>query len=1027
VSDHARGACDRRPAGGRAGWRGLAVGLLLIGCAAPVAAAGRLVLNFNPGWRFVKADPAGAAEPGFDDRGWAVVSLPHTFNDVDTFDDWSTPGHRGEQIQWSGRTWYRKTFRAPEGWRGRRVFIEFEGARQLAEVFLNGRRLGVSKTGFTPFGFELTPWLRGDGQPNVLAVMCDNRFMSDPVGDASSPTLAQLSARVNDLIPESLEELRADQIPWNNPHWHPAHGGLYRNVRVIVTSPVHVSLPLYSFLQTAGPYVYATGISSAAAEVHVEVPVENATQLPVAARVEARVSDASGRAMLSVAGSVQLAAGGRAAASLHGTVTQPRLWEPAYPHLYRVVCTVRVGAAVVDSVDVSFGIRAIRWDTARGLTLNGHPLALHGWGQKPTDEWPGLGAALPDWLHDYTLRLMKEAGGNFVRWGHAAAGSAQIASSDRLGLIVDQPGVDGESDTRGAAWALRASAFRDVLVYFRNAPSIFIWEGGNQKVSRGHAHELRGLMDTWDPHGGRAYAHRRADATTAEVMDLQIGTEGGRESTSLPVVEGEYDREESPRRVWDSASPPSFGYPEAKGQTYQLTSEQFAVNQVAHYVTKLLVPGHSGGANWIFSDSTSGGRVSVEVARASGEVDGVRLPKEAYYVCAAMFLGEPRVQIVGHWSYPAGTVKPVYVVAAADEVELFVNGTSLGRRTPADRFVFTFPSVAWQAGAIRAVAYRAGTVVASQVKQTAGPAVRLRMSPLTAPGGLRADGSDVALFDVEAVDAAGRRVPTAQARVDFVLTGPAVWRGGYNSGKVDSISHPYLDLEAGVARVSVRSGRVAGRVVLHAVSPGLASAEAVVVSSALDVTNGFSAVAPATGQVTLPAVVPAWHFGVVPEGAPSSATSAVEMVGRHIRSLSYSGPAVSRVHVETAAREGALVYVDADIRFGGLPAFLVGADWIQAAERDSLYGAVDLMEVAVAGGRAVWVAHDDRLARPAWLIRGFRATGATLSVGGQPMSVFERRVESDASLTLGANSESTAPTPARMYVVFVGAVGVRHQ
>jgi beta-galactosidase len=159
-------------------------------------------------------------------------------------------------------------------------------------------------------------------------------------------------------------------------------------------------------------------------------------------------------------------------------------------------------------------------------------------------------------------------------------------------------------------------------------------------------------MDRYDPHGGRAYAHRRADHVTAEFMDIGIGTGP---QIAAPPSSRRHNREESPRRVWDDASPPRFGYPEAKGQTYQLTSEQFAVNQVAQYVKKLGAPGHSGGANWIFSDSTSGGRVAVEVARASGEVDGVRLPKEAYFAVAAMFRDAACVHIIGHWTYPAGT------------------------------------------------------------------------------------------------------------------------------------------------------------------------------------------------------------------------------------------------------------------------------------------------------------------------------------------------------------------------------------
>jgi beta-galactosidase len=533
-------------------------------------------------------------------------------------------------------------------------------------------------------------------------------------------------------------------------------------------------------------------------------------------------------------------------------VAHPRFWEPDDPHLYRVTCTLLVDHVRIDSTDAPLGIRVLRWNASTGLALNGRPLKLHGWGQRPTDEWPGLGAALPDWLHEFTLRLMKEAGGNFLRWGHSAAGAAQIAASDRLGIIVDQPGVDGESDTRGAAWTLRASAFRDLVLYFRNNPSILIWEGGNQKVSREHARELRAIVDRYDPHGGRVYAHRRADQVTADVMDVGIGTEGGREIAALPVLEGEYDREESPRRVWDDASPPRFGYPEAKGQTYQLTSEQFAVNQVAQYVNKLGVPGHSGGANWIFSDSTSGGRVAVEVARASGEVDGVRLPKEAYFAVAAMFRNDPRVHIIGHWTYPAATRKTVYVVSNAEEVELLVNGTSVGRAKPTDRYLFTFADVRWQPGEIKAVARSGGEVVATQTKRTAGAPVALRVTAITAPGGLRADGSDIALFDVEAVDARGERCPTVETRVDFTTKGPGVWRGGYNSGKIDSINNRYLDLEAGIARVSVRATRSPGVISVRATSPGLRTGEASVTASAFGAEEGTSMLMPAVAQVALP-------------------------------------------------------------------------------------------------------------------------------------------------------------------------------
>jgi beta-galactosidase len=239
--------------------RSVLPGCFLLAGAGVAMAGERLTLNFNPDWKFLKADPGvAAAAPGFDDRSWTAVSAPHTYNDTDTFDHWSDHGMAGERDQWGGRTWYRKTFSLPPFFRDRRVYLEFEGVRQVAEVYLNGHYLGASKNGFVPFGFDLTPFLRPDGGPNVLAVMCDNRFMKDPVGDNNN--LGKISEEMNAAIPDDVDQIQADQIPWNNPRWHPPHGGIYRNVFLHVTDPLHISLPLYDFLQTAGPYIYATGI-----------------------------------------------------------------------------------------------------------------------------------------------------------------------------------------------------------------------------------------------------------------------------------------------------------------------------------------------------------------------------------------------------------------------------------------------------------------------------------------------------------------------------------------------------------------------------------------------------------------------------------------------------------------------------------------------------------------------------------------------------------------------------------------------
>jgi len=841
------------------------------------------------------------------------------------------------------------------------------------------------------------------------------------INPTPSSNLAAVQSKFNSTIPDTIEELQAYQIPWNNPHWHPAHGGIYRNVRLYVLDALHISLPLYSFLQTAGPYVYANEISAESARVNVEVPIENSRRTGEKVELVAQIFDRKGAAVLTMRHEVDVVAGASAKFSLSGVLPKPELWESDYPYLYRVVCALKVNGQTVDSTEIPLGIRTVKWTNDKGLFVNGHHEKLHGWGQKPTDEWPGLGTAQPDWMHFYTLNLMKEAGANWVRWGHCAAGPEMIDACDQLGIMVEQPGVDGESDTVRAAWKLRASAFRDMIIYYRNNPAILIWEGGNQKVTREHAAELHGYMEAYDPHGGRAYAHRRADEVDGEFMNVCIGTEGGWELKNLPVVEGEYDRQESPRRIWDNFSPPTFGYAVAKGRSdYVLTSEEYAVNQMGEYLKKVGMPEHSGGANWIFSDTTSGGRDAAEVDRAGGEVDGVRLPKEAYYVCRAMFdARDPQVHIIGHWTYPAGTKKTIYVASNCERVELFVNGKSLGfgKPSPDGPYIFIYGNVTWEPGEIKAVGLNERKIAATHTLRTAGPAVALRMTAIANPnGGWRADGSDILLIDVEAVDAQGERCPTFQQRVDFETKGEGIWRGGYNSGKTNSINNTFLDLECGINRVAVRATRTAGKITVKATCQGLKPATLSVKSAVFKTAGGFATELPVMPVTSLPAMRPvitsAWD-------QPQMREQKAVRAGKFITGFSYSGP-TGAVHVESDAQDGKKILTDRDEVFGALPAILKGADFVQAAAADARYNAVDLMEIAVKAGSTVFVAHDEQLKQPEWLTRQFKPAGFPLTEGGHTMKVFQRIISSDESLTLGTNTENAnAPADSNMYIVFV--------
>jgi len=187
-------------------------------------------------------------------------------------------------------------------------------------------------------------------------------------------------------------------------------------------------------------------------------------------------------------------------------------------------------------------------------------------------------------------------------------------------------------------------------------------------------------------------------------------------------------------------------------------------------------------------------------------------------------------------------VKTMYVAAShCDSVELFRNGKSLGQSTtPKNGYIFEFPAVAFAAGTISAVAKAGDRVVAEDEIETAGDAKKIKLTPYAGPSGLQADGSDVAFFDVEVVDAQGRRCPTDEARVDFKLDGPAIWRGGYNSGKLNSVNNTWLDTECGINRVAIRSTLTAGTITLTATRDGLEPATIQVESKPVKIKDGLA-------------------------------------------------------------------------------------------------------------------------------------------------------------------------------------------
>ncbi len=970
-------------------------------------------LNFNLDWKFIQENPSNAQKANFNDSEWKLVSTPHTYNDIDTYDDFSPLGIVGEIDQWGGKTWYRKTFTVPNSWKDKNVIIEFESVRQVAKVFCNGILVGECENGFIPFGADITQHLKY-GEKNVIAVSCDNTFVKDTEAEPG--------------INLWHHYLGGAKLPWNNPHWHPAHGGIYRNVFLHVSDRLHFTQPLYNNMGTVGTYVYTSNESRKEATVGIETEIKNTQKNKQDFHVMTSILNKEGITVLEVKSEEQTLASGESSIVKNTAILEnPKLWEPNHPYLYTVINKIVQGDKVVDTNQETLGVRWFSLTQDIGFSINDRYTKLEGWGFKSVDGWPGLGSANPDWMHYYTLDMIKKANGNFVRWGHTAGGVADIKSSDELGLITLQPGVDGEGDVTGHAWDVRIKAWRDMVIYFRNHPTILFWEGGNQSTSVEHVTELKNVVTTYDPHGKRMYGHRRANYQVKKFSEFTVSTEGKGYLRGLPTIEGEYNREESPRRVWDRLTPPYENW-HASGQ-YDLTAEEFAINQVFQY-EKIAPLFHGGGANWIFVDSPSGGRVNSEVTRASGEIDAMRLPKEAYHVSRVIFSEDDDMHIIGHWNYKKGIQKNINVVSNVDEVILFLNGKEIATKKKSKLnlivnkenkekthpLLFTFKNVSWQPGIIKAVGFKSGKKVIEEELITTGKAVALKLSPIVNPKGLLATGSDVVLFDVEAVDKDGNRCPTFIGRCDFVVKGEGIWRGGYNSGKENSTNHTHLELECGINRVAVKTTRNEGKIVLKATSNDLKPAKAKVFSQKTDNTNGVTTV-----LSQLPKQEP---FEALPLPRPLSEIKALvkeapkqKYNSKYISDVGYSGPAIEASVLRVQWFE--YLYNDLDLPLKNYPQFLGKGEFIQLPQKDWNYAAVDLLQFNVNQNSDVYIAYDTRIKdEMEWLTSEYTYTGEDLEIGEDKWKLYKKEVAKNASVLIGSNTE-TYYKDCKMLVIFV--------
>ena len=746
---------------------------------------------------------ASAAAADFDDSGWQAVQLPHDWAVDLPFTPNPSPPPEGEDdpkaahgFKPLGRDypatsvgWYRRTLDLPSDLAGKRLSLEFDGAFRDTLVMLNGHIVHEHAGGYSPFAVDITD-VALTGAANILTVRVD----------------------------ASLGE-----------GWFYEGAGLYRHVWLVATDPVHV--PQWGVVVRARP-------EGDGAIADVAVDLVNAADDPAACDLTLRVVDADGATVAQDAVAVTLEARGCKTADATLSWAQAALWSVETPRLYRLVAETRIGGRLVDRFEQAFGVRTAVFDAERGFLLNGRPLKLLG--ACCHQDHAGVGAAIPDRLQFWRIEQLKTMGCNAYRASHNPPTPELLDACDRLGMVVIDETRRMASDEAAMA-ELEALVRRD-----RNRPSVIAWSLGNEeqaiqgtatgaRIARTMKRRVNALdptrptMAALDQNFGDGvsrvvdilgfnYRTPQMEAYHARVPTQPIlGTETG----STVSTRGEYVRDDARHIV------PAY---DTEHPWWASTAEEW-------WTIAAERPYIAGGFIWTGFDyrgePTPFNRWP-SVASYFGAMDSCGFPKDNYWYYRAWWRPEPLVHLFPHWNWAGreGEAIPVWVHANVDRVELFLNGRSLGSKPVVPNRHLEW-SVPFAPGVVEARGWKDGRMVSRVRRETAGPAARIELSADRTR--LAADGSDVAMVTVRALDARGRPAPLADDLILFEVEGPGrvigVGNGNPVSHEPDRASQ--RKLFNGLAQVILQTDRQAGTIRLGARADTLRSAT-------LELTSGGS-------------------------------------------------------------------------------------------------------------------------------------------------------------------------------------------
>jgi beta-galactosidase len=726
----------------------------------------RLLMDF--GWKFhlgndwgtgERLDKAGQstgpASPRFNDLTWRAVNLPHDWAVELPFDPKADESHGfkpvGPGFPENSVGWYRRTFSLPAADKDKRLWLQFDGAFRDCRVFLNGYLVGHFESGYTSFRYDITD-VADYGGTNVLAVRVD---ASEPEG------------------------------------WFYEGAGIYRHVWLIKTSPLAIA--------EDGNFVYTqftNNLPQGPATIQVETEIRNSQNKSADATVQCRVFDSDGKEVASTAQTAAFGSLSLQTVMQTSRILTPVLWSPESPHLYKLITTVTSGGVTMDRTEIEFGIRTVAFDADKGFLLNGHPYEIKGTCNH--QDHAGVGAALPDALQYFRVARLKEMGDNAIRTSHNPPTPELLEACDRLGMLVmDENRLLG-SDSRNLG-RLERLVRRD-----RDHPSVFIWSLANEEAEKETAAAARitttmqELVHRLDP--TRLCTDASDDGNVFTGMNQVIDVRGWnyhinavdsyhRAHPTQPNIGTEQGSTVSTRGIY--ANDKALGYV----SSYDNNAQPWSTTAEAWWTVYAARPWLSGGFIWTGFDyrgePTPYGWPCI--SSQFGVLDTCGFPKDNYYYYQSVWTDKPMVHVLPHWNWPGkeGQGIDVWCYSNCEEVELFLNGQSLGRK-PMPKNLHLQWSVPYTPGTLEARGYKAGQQIAADKIETTGAAAAVKLSPDRAV--IHADGEDLSIITVAVQDTRGRTVPVAENLINFELSGPGKTIGVGNGDPSSHEPDVYLDI-----------------------------------------------------------------------------------------------------------------------------------------------------------------------------------------------------------------------------------------